>query len=69
MVEGTLVSSTYDREYGKGKKPITVKHTVWQVRADSIRKLNRGDKEPEALASGSQPATKPQSAATQDVPF
>lgn len=52
MVEGTLVSSIYEREYGKGKKATTVKHTVWQIRADSIRKLNRAEKEPEAHASG-----------------
>ena len=53
LVEGTLVSTTYDREYGKGKKPTVVKHTLWQVRADSVRKLNRGEKEPEAVSSGS----------------
>ena len=53
LVEGTLVSSTYDREYGKGKKAATVKHTVWQIRADSIRKLNRSEKEPEAGRSSS----------------
>ena len=53
LIVGTLVSSTYDREYGKGKKPTIVKHTFWQVRADSIRKLNPGKKEPEAAASGS----------------
>ena len=51
LVEGTLVSSSYEREYGKGKKATTVKHTVWQIRADSIRRLNRGEKEPEQLAS------------------
>ena len=28
LVEGTLVSSSYEREYGKGKKATTVKHTV-----------------------------------------
>ena len=49
LVEGTLVSTTYDREYGKGKKPTVVKHTLWQIRADSIRKLNRGEKEPESV--------------------
>ena len=53
LIVGTLVSSTYDREYGKGKMPTIVKHTFWQVRADSIRKLNPGKKEPEAAASGS----------------
>jgi single-strand DNA-binding protein len=42
LVEGTLVSNSYDREYGKGKKATTVKHTLRQIRADSIRKLNRG---------------------------
>ncbi|MGC1686885.1 MAG: single-stranded DNA-binding protein [Candidatus Acidiferrales bacterium] len=53
LVEGTLVSTTYDSEYGKGKKPTVVKHTVWQVRADSVRKLNRGENDPEAVAPGS----------------
>ena len=53
LVEGTLVSTTYDREYGKGKRPTVVKHTLWQVRADSVRKLNRGEKEPEGVVSGS----------------
>jgi len=51
LVEGTLVSSSYKREYGKGKKATTVKHTVWQIRADSVRKLNRGEKEQEVLPS------------------
>jgi single-strand DNA-binding protein len=65
LVEGTLVSSSYEREYGKGKKATTVKHTVWQIRADSIRKLNRGEKEPEALASGSDSPAQ----ASEDAPF
>jgi len=69
LVEGTLVSSSYQREYGKGKKATTVKHTVWQIRADSIRKLNRAEKEPEAIASGSDVAIEPQRTAAQDVPF
>jgi single-stranded DNA-binding protein len=69
LVEGTLVSSTYDREYGKGKKATTVKHTVWQIRADSIRKLNRAEKEPEAIASGSVLTNESPTAAAQDVPF
>ncbi len=49
LVESTLVSSTYEREYGKGKKATTVKQTVWQIRADSIRKLNRAENEPREL--------------------
>jgi single-strand DNA-binding protein len=69
LVEGTLVSSTYEREYGKGKKATTVKHTVWQIRADSIRKLNRGEKVPEAIASGSEGTAESQRAAAQEVHF
>jgi single-strand DNA-binding protein len=70
LVEGTLVSSTFDREYGKGKKATIVKHTVWQIRADSIRKLNRAEKEPEALASGSDAAEQPSALSqTGDAPF
>jgi single-strand DNA-binding protein len=40
-IQGRLVSSTYDKQYGSGKKSIVVKRTFWQVRADSIRKLDR----------------------------
>ena len=70
LVEGTLVSSSYDREHAKGKKATTVKHTVWQIRADSIRKLNRGQREPETIASGSAAApSESQRAAAQDIPF
>lgn len=69
LVEGTLVSSSYQREYGKGKKATTVKHTVWQIRADSIRKLNRGEKEPQALASDSDVANESQGATAQKAPF
>lgn len=69
LADGTLVSSTYERQYGKGKKATTVKHTVWQIRADSIRKLNRAEKEPEAIASSSEGTTESQRAAPQDIPF
>ena len=62
-----LVSSSYEREYGKGKKATTVKHTVWQVRADSIRKLNRGEKEPEAVASASNAASESQRAVAHEI--
>ena len=40
-VEGTLVSSTYNKDFGKGKNTVTVSLRSWQVKADSIRKLNR----------------------------
>jgi single-strand DNA-binding protein len=39
-VAGTLVSSTYEKEIGKGKSKTKVTLTSWQVKAQSIRKLN-----------------------------
>jgi single-strand DNA-binding protein len=53
VITGSLVSSKYEREVGKGKKPTTLKLTSWQIRANTLRKLNRAAKEPEAIASGS----------------
>ena len=53
LVEGSLVSSTYERPNGKGKKATTAKITSWSIRADVVRKLDRGEPEPEALTSGS----------------
>ena len=61
LIEGTLVSSTYERESGKGKRATSVKLTSWQVRADSVRKLNRTDTEPETVVSVS-PSDAPVSA-------
>ena len=40
-IQGRLVSTTYDKQYGNGKKPTLVKQTFCHVRANSIRKLNR----------------------------
>jgi len=62
FVAGSLVSSKYDRQVGNGKKPTTLKLTSWQIRANVLRKLNRDAKEPEAVASGSQPNS-------EDIPF
>jgi single-stranded DNA-binding protein len=53
LVEGSLVSTTYERGNGKGKKAKTNKQTFWCIHADVVRKLDRGEPEPEALASGS----------------
>ena len=53
FVAGSLVSSKYDRQVGSGKKATTLKLTSWQIRANTLRKLNRAAKEPEAIASGS----------------
>ena len=52
LVEGSLISSTYDRSNGKGKKAATAKITSWTIRADVVRKLDRGEPEPQALVAG-----------------
>jgi len=61
-VEGTLVSSTYGKNFGKGKSTVTVSLRSWQVKADSIRKLNRARKD---LVTDSVPAN----AQPEEVPF
>jgi single stranded DNA-binding protein len=53
LVEGSLVSTTYERGNGKGKKAKTNKQTFWCIRADVVRKLDRGEPEPETVTSGS----------------
>jgi single stranded DNA-binding protein len=56
LVEGSLISSTYEQANGKGKKARTAKVTSWSIRADVVRKLDRGEPEPQAPASGSDAA-------------
>ena len=56
LVEGSLVSSTYEQANGKGKKAKTAKITTWSIRADVVRKLDRGEPEPQASASSSDAA-------------
>jgi len=51
LVEGSLVSSTYEQPNGKGKKSKTTKITSWSIRADVVRKLDRGEAEPQTSAS------------------
>jgi len=53
LVEGELVSSTYERPNGKSKKSATTKITSWCIRADVVRKLDRGEPQPEVVASAS----------------
>ena len=53
LVEGSLISTAYEREVGKGKKAKTTKLTFWCIRADVVRKLDRGEPEPETVVSGS----------------
>lgn len=55
LIEGSLISSTYDRPNGKGKKAAT-KITSWSIRADVVRKLDRGEPEPGAVTSNSHPS-------------
>ena len=52
LVEGSLVSSTYERP-GKGKKAAATKITSWSIRADGVRRLDRGEPEPESITSRS----------------
>ena len=53
LVERSLISSTYEQPNGKGKKSKTSKIRSWSVRADVVRRLDRGEPEPEATAIGS----------------
>jgi single-strand DNA-binding protein len=48
LVEGSLVSSTYEQPNGKGKKAQTAKITSWSIRADVVRRLDRGEAEPQS---------------------
>jgi single-strand DNA-binding protein len=52
LVEGSLISSIYERP-GKGKKAAATKITSWSIRADAVRRLDRGEPEPEAITSQS----------------
>jgi single stranded DNA-binding protein len=51
LIEGSLVSSIYEQRDAKGKKSKTAKITSWTIRADVVRKLDRGEPEPVATAS------------------
>ena len=53
LVEGSLVSSTYEVANGKSKKAKGTKVTSWSIRADVVRKLDRGEPEPQAAPPGS----------------
>lgn len=53
LIEGSLISSTYERANGKSKNATMVKITSWSIRADVVRKLDRGELEPEAITSNS----------------
>jgi single-strand DNA-binding protein len=56
LIEGSLISSTYQPANSKGKKATTAKLTSWTVRADTVRKLDRGELEPAPVLAGSETA-------------
>jgi single stranded DNA-binding protein len=51
LIEGSLVSSTYERPNGKSKKSATTKMTSWSIRADAVRRLDHDEPELEAVPS------------------
>jgi single-strand DNA-binding protein len=62
LVEGELVSSTYERPNGKGKQSATTKIMSWSIVADVVRKLDRGEPQPEK-------APAPETTAPGEIPF
>jgi len=60
-------SSSHTSPSGNGKKPTVVTQTFWQVRASSIRKLNRTESQPGSASVG---APSPTTSNTEDaIPF
>ena len=51
LVEGSLISSTYEIAGGKGKKAKGTTAISWSIRADVVRKLDRGEPEPETAGA------------------
>src|SRR3984893_6047577 len=59
LVEGELVSSTYERPNGKSKKSAATKITSWSIRADVVRKLDRAEPEAALTPPNGGDATEP----------
>jgi single-strand DNA-binding protein len=59
LVEGSLISSTYTPANGNGKKSRVTKLTSWSIRADAVRKLDRGEPEPAAVAAAGEAPESP----------
>ena len=68
LVEGALVSSTYEMANGKGKKAKAAKITSWSIRADVVRRLDRAEPEPHAEAPESRGGAQA-SAQDESIPF
>jgi single-strand DNA-binding protein len=62
LVEGNLVSSTYEQPNSKGKKTKPAKITSWSIRADVVRKF-RGEPQAEVNPSVSVPSEEAANAA------
>jgi hypothetical protein len=59
-VVGTLVSNVYEKEVGKGKNKAKAQITAWQIKAFSIRKLDRKESAPTAPSTAeAQPGDSP----------
>ena len=59
-IAGTLVSNVYEKEVGKGKNKAKAQITSWQIKAFSIRKLDRKESAPTApSAAETQPENAP----------
>jgi single-stranded DNA-binding protein len=50
-VVGTLVSTVFEKEVGKGKNKAKAQITAWQIKAFSIRKVDRKESVPTAPAT------------------
>jgi single-strand DNA-binding protein len=59
LVEGSLFSSTYERRAGKGKKATAETITSWSIRADVVRRLDRGEVDPENTAQPAAESSEP----------
>src|SRR5262249_35739604 len=72
LVEGSLVSSTYEpnangNAKAKSKKATSAKLTSWSIRADVVRRLDRAEPEPQAPTSAISDAAEP--ASDESIPF
>jgi hypothetical protein len=53
LVQGSPVSSVSPPEHGKSKKNKSTKITSWLIRADAVRRLDRGEPKPQPPKSES----------------
>ena len=59
LVEGSLISSTSEQANGNGKKAKAAKIPSWSIRADVVRRLDRGGPEPGAATPAPAEAESP----------